>query len=268
MPQPEEFARENQFRVELPDAQRLYYALDHAYQVEPGTFMPVFKIGTSHSEDELFSQINIYAMVLDNTLVVKDGYSISAELKYQNPDYQYWQKGQVEQLQKLLNDSYGYNSVDHQMEKDCHTLIIKDFDAELLYVLGLGTEDEGTLWKRQVEEADQMIKDTIHPYHPFIKPAAEQALFSLVNSLHANPTVSHIEIKLIDADPNAISYRDLFPSTIDVLVNDPEEIRAFTNTTQKWAKFIEDAVNTMSKVKGILQSGKLTLLPPSEIPQV
>ena len=148
-PQSAEFARENQFRIELPDAKRLYDALGHTYQTERATFMPAFKIGTSHSEDELFSQINIGAMVIDNAL--REGYSISARLKYQNPDYQYWPKEQVEQLQRLLNDTYGYNSVDHQSEEDYRSLTIKDYDAKLLYVLDLGAEDEKTLWKTQAE---------------------------------------------------------------------------------------------------------------------
>jgi hypothetical protein len=86
-PQTEEFAKENQFRVELPYAQWLYHALDHTYQVGQNTFMPVFKIGASHSEDELFSQVNVNAMVVNNA--PREGYTITADFLYQNPNYQY-----------------------------------------------------------------------------------------------------------------------------------------------------------------------------------
>lgn len=119
IPQREEFVRENKFRVELPDTEQIeeiYDALSHTYQIEPGTFMVGFKIGTSHSEDELFSQINVNAIVVDNA--PREGYSIDVNLNYQNPTYSYCPKEQVGQLQGLLTDGYGYSSIDRQTEKD------------------------------------------------------------------------------------------------------------------------------------------------------
>lgn len=256
-PQSEEFARRNNFRVELPDAQSLYNALDHAYQVEPDNSILVFKIGTSHSEDELFSQINVNAMVGNNA--PHEGYSISTDFIYQNLNYQYWPMEQVEKLQRLLTDTYGYSSVDHQSEQGLHSLIIKDPYVELLYVLNLGVEDERTAWKRQVEAVDSARRDANHPYYELIKIAAEQALSHLVNNPHPTPMNSHVRIKPIDTDVNSIGAFDVFPlATFEV----------FKNRTERWAKFVEDAVNGMTKVKGIPQSGKLTLLPPSEIPQL
>lgn len=254
---PQELQPLNQFRIELPDVERLYDALHHTYQIEPGKFMVGFKIGTSHSEDELFSQINVNAMVVDNA--PREGYSISAELLYQNPSYQYWTKEQIEQLQTSLSQNYGYGYIEHQVDNSYNSLIIKDFDAELLYVIGLGVGDERTAYKKQVEGVHQTLKDTSQPYYELIKLGAEQALFRLVNSPYPIPAPSDIFIKPIDADTYSIDQRDLFP---------PAVIDVFKNKTERWAKFIEDAVNAMAKVKGIPQSGRLTLLPPSEVPQM
>lgn len=112
-----------------------------------------------------------------------------------------------------------------------------------------------------------MLKDTSHPYYELIKLGAEQARSRLVNNPHPIPTDSQIKIKPIDADPNRNGPEDLF-TPIDWLIGGHEGIiRNFRDKPKKWVQFIEDAVNAMSQVKGIPQSGTLALLPPSEIPQ-
>ena len=141
-----------------------------------------------------------------------------------------------------------------------------------MYVLYLGPENERQEWKNQVEGATELLQETQHPYYPFIQIAAEQALAHLKSSPHPLPSDSAINIKPIDADLSNSGRQDLFPPTIDAsmaeLIDVTERVRDFTNTTQGWARFIEDAVNAMAKLKGIQQSGKLVLLPPSEIPQL
>lgn len=90
----------------MPDIQKLHWTLVYPQKIRREESMPAFEIGTSHSEDELFSKINVNAIMVTNAPHV--GYSISAEFKYQNPKYQYWTKGQAEQLQRLLTEKYGY----------------------------------------------------------------------------------------------------------------------------------------------------------------
>jgi len=258
-PQSEEFARENQFRVELPNVERLYDALGHPYQGAPGTIMKDREIGTSHSENELFSQIN--AMVVDNE--PHRGYSISAELLYQNLSYQYWTKEQVEQLQTSLSQNYGYGSIEHQVDNSYNSLIIKDSDTKLMYVVGLGYKDERTAWESQVKALEQIRNKTDNEDHPIgelLNIKSKLGLFQLYHLVNSPIAInSEIQIKPIDADPDIIGPLDAFPlATIGV----------FKDRTERWAKFIEDAVNAMAKVKGIPQSGKLSLLPPEDLPQM
>lgn len=167
----------------------------------------------------------------------------------------------------------GINSVNHQIEQDYHSLIIRDSDEGILYVFNLGAEDERTLYKWQVEGTNQTLRDTSNPRYQLIKPeASQQALFHLVNNPHPIPMHSNIHIKPIDTDLTSIDPEDLFSFTpgpfISIFNFNPDEICSFINKTQKWAEFIEDGVNAMAEVKGIPQSGKLTLLPPEDIPQV
>lgn len=260
IPDLNELPKQHQFSVELSDAKRLYLALHQVFEQEPR-----FVIGISHSEDELFSTIDVEGSRFLGDLEP----SINVRLSYQNPSYQYWPIQQIEQLQRLLTDTYGYNSVDHQTEKDYHSLTVKDYHTGKQYKLNLGYEDERTAWKRQVEASDQALRyaqSNPDSYVQLVAPDYEKALNHLKNSPHPIAMESRIEIKPIDT--KAMQAENLLPLKIDKKANSPEEIKAFRTRAEKWTKFIEDAVNAMAKVKGIPQSGKLTLLPPQDLPQV
>lgn len=307
-PQSEEFASQNQFRVELPRPRDLYKDLDPTHNVEQKSIKNTYTvkdpdgdyegvqeirrrlltIGSSHSEDELFSLINIQTIIVGN---YNEGrYYLTADLRYSDPNYQYWTNGQVEALQKMLTEKYDYSSYD-QVGMGYHSLIVKDSDARLIYQLGLGYEDAETAqinaterWNERLSRASEptggidvnrpvelepydLIDTTLIEYL-MLKQLAQQELNALRNNPSAINRPSSIQIRPIGDNPDNL-LDNLFPRTMANLAENPRsrKVRDFTNTTQKWAQFIEDTVNAMSKVKGIPQSGKLTLLPPSEIPQ-
>ena len=303
IPQSKEFERYNQFRVEVPNPESLYKYLgpDHnakqkyylnTYTVKTpdGEYEEVQKIprriltiGSSHSEDELFSLIDAQAIIVGN--YNKGLYYLTAALGYSDPNYQYWTNDKAEALQKLLTEKYNYNSY-HHVGIGLHSLIVKDSNARLIYHLGLGYEDAKTAltnetnrWNEELSKASELthgidvnktvelepddLPDTTLIEMLMLKQIAEQELTDLRNNPSAINRSSSIQIRPIGNTPDNLF--DLFPRTITNLAENPQsrKVKDFTNTTREWAKFIEDAVNAMSKVKGIPQSGKLTLLPPN-----
>lgn len=187
----QEFESQRQFRIELPNPRTLYDVLDHGHQrqTQPEKFKTYFKIGTSHSEDELFSQINVRVRVIDSS----------------------------------------YMRGEHVIDED---------------IIG----------------GPSLL-------HAMLQQVYRQELNELVDNPRDDRTPSSILIRpLAPISPNP--FEDAFPAGRVDLTDDSQEFKTFTKQTQNWAQFIEDAVNAMSKVKGIPQSGKLTLLPPSEIPQL
>jgi len=309
-PQSPEFERQHQFRVELPDPKGLYKDLDPTHNVEQKTLkhtyyivetpdgkyeeeqkIPkrIFLIGTSHSEDELFSLINVQTIIDGN--YNKGRYYLTVDLRYSDPNYQYWANDQAEALQKLFIEKYDYSSY-HHVGIGYHSLIMKDSKARLIYHLGLGYEDaktaltnEADRWNEELSKASELtpgidvnktveletgdLLDTTSIQELMLKQLAQQELNALRNNPYAINRPSSIQIRPLGDNPDNL-FQNLFPRTIANLAEKPRsrKVRVFTNTTQKWAQFVEDAVNAMSKVKGIPQSGKLSLLPPSEIPQV
>lgn len=260
--QPVEFERQRRFKVELPNPEDLYYGLSRSFQPGQTGSVQIVPIGTSHSEDELFAQINVDAMIPNPIFnATFEGYSISVDLRYQNPNYQYWTNEQVAQLQALLVKDYGYDSLERELKERDHSLIIKDNKMDLLYRLNLGFENEKTAWTSQVKEFNKLLTglNKNHPQHDIIERKLRSILKPLTSSNRPILTDSTIIIKSTD--------EDLFPLPIEELVDDPEEIRIFKVLTGTWARFVEVAINAMAKVKGIPQSGKLTLLPSYEIPQ-
>lgn len=309
MPQSQEFERYNKFRVELPYPKSLYKFLDPSYDVEQKTDkhpvrvmdpdgeyelvqkIPrrILTIALSDSEDELFSLIDVQAIIVGN--YDKGRYYLTAALRYSDPNYQYWTNGQAEALQKLLTQKYDYSSY-HHVGMDYHSLIIRDSNARLIYHLRLGYKDaeaaltnETERWNRELSRASELthgidinktvaleagdLLDTTLTEELLLKKLAQQELNDLRNNPSAINSPSSIEIRPIGDNPDNL-LDNLFPGTIANLAENPRsrKVKNFTNTTKTWAKLIENVVNAMSKVKGIPQSGKLTLLPPSEIPQL
>lgn len=267
--QSEEFAGGNQFSVDITQPKGLYLALTHA-----NSTMWDVGIGTSHSKDRLFSQVNVTAQVVANTL--RQDYSISACLYYQNPNDQYWSKEQTQQLKELLAKKY--SSVTHPEKGGYNSLIIKDPDVKLMYVIGLGYEDKKTAWIDNIKTLRYAIEwpiegDDAMPFPrpivqsqadedqppQLIEPFSKKDLTFLKNNPNPHDMNSRIFVKPIDAEPNFVTKYDFFSQKGE---------QDFRHTTQKWTQFIEDAVNAMAKVKGIPQSGKLVILPPSEVPQL
>ena len=235
----------------LENLEDIYYAIGHIIKIGPSN--QIVKIGTSHSEDELFSTIDIEAITNG------DGCSIRTILNYENPKYQYWPESQVEQLQGLLTNKCGYNT-EHKLEDDCHSIIIKHSDGGLLCTLNLGYEDEKTAWKNQVKAANEALtrlKD--NPEYNIIQRQIERILRHITDEAH--PIIaSTIIIKRLDLE--------LFPSSIEEFAGDLEKMKIFKDAIRACAQFTENAVNEIANVKGIPQSGKIMILPPSEIPQV
>lgn len=263
-PQSEEFARENQFKVELQQTEGIYQLVSHKY-INPKDNMVAFGIGEAHSEDELFSKIDTVVLlsVEDNVNL----YSLTVVLPYQNQNNAYWNSEQAEQLKKLLTENYDYSSVEHLAEKGQHNLHIIDPDAKIFMDLLLGYENEKTAWRNQVEGAHQLLME--YGDHPLLGPSAEEALAKLKSSSSLLTLQSSMHIgSFHNDDASNLTPCDFSISTTPETVDDPKEINSFVHTVKKWAQFIENAVNAMSNVKGIPQSGKLTLIPPSEIPQL
>lgn len=267
---PQEFQPLNQFRIELLDPERLYYALDHSYEIRPEGFIPGFTIGTYKAKDELFSQINVEAMVPDGTYLVRGDCSISVNLKYQDPDDQYWQKDQVQELQRFLYSAYGYAHIERQTNKPKYSLIMEDSIVQLRYVLDLAPENEKTAWEYQVETAYEALTNTNQPDRPLVKMPDEKALKGFMTTRYPILVDSSINIKPINTNHSFLRGLGLkMAEIVDILSYEKTQaVKTFVTKTEKWAKFIEEVVNAMSKVKGIPQSGRLVLLPPSEILQL
>ncbi len=265
-PQLEEFERSNQFRVELPNPKGLYKTFDHQYHIKQGAYKSQFLIGALHSQDSLFSEINVEVIVQDRS-GYHGSYFVRVGLQHPDPNYQYWTNDQTERLKEVMTRKYGYRSSSHHMLLNQHNLTIKD--PQLKYDLRLGYEDEETAFTNQRQALQAIlqrenVKDEKEVF-PFRMPkeVIEWKLKTLVNDRHSIDRPSSIRITLIGDKPD---NSRLFPTTRAELAENPRnpKFRDFIGTTQKWTKFIGDAVNAMGKVKGIPQSGKLTLLPPSE----
>ncbi len=234
---------QSQFRIELPDAQSLFKSLRQEFQIGPASFLPIFNIGHHRSEKGLFSQIDVMAKIVNGG--PRGSYSIFADLEYLNPNDQSWPIDQVNHLRNLLLESYP--SVTHLQASGVHYLFTRDPNAGLLYSLDVGAENDKAAWSRQVEASHRMLQDTDNPVFELIKESAEESLDQLIKTGQAQMMNSMIMIKPIDSD----------------LLR----IQDFTRNILGWTIFIEKAVKSMAKVKGIPQSGILDILPPSKIPQ-
>ena len=259
MTQLREFETQSKFRIEFPFfPEALSYALDHNQQMNNDTFKPVLELGSLSAKSGLFSQITIQANTLQDAYMLRGGYDITVDLKYNDLNHQHWSKEQIEQLQKLLRHAYPDADVENMTNKFDHSLVIIGPIAQLLYVIDLGYENERAEWEHQVERDYREL-------------SGEEALRRFMTARYPTPTPidSHIAVIPLDKDPKAPYTQGLFTiPMVGRFISINEAIKEFTTTTKQWMWNVQDFVNVMAEAKGIPQSGRLILLPPSEIPQM
>lgn len=244
-----------QFHIELLDRSGLYRALDHNGQMDNDGFQPTLEIGSLRSKSGLFSQITVQANMLQDGYLLRGGYDITATLRYRNKANQCWSKDQVDQMRELLESGYQDAAIESMTSKSNNSLIIIGPMSKLFYVIDLGYKNEKTAYENQVEKESNKLLDG-------------EALREFMTARLPARVDSSITIKPMDKDLNTdYSNARFITPIIGRLINNTQAVREFTETTQNWAWRVQDFVNAMSKVKGIPQSGKLTLLPPQDLPK-
>lgn len=248
-----ESATQNQFSIALLDPEALLSALHHNSQINNRKFQPTLEIGSLHTENGLFSQITVQANMLQNGYL-RRGYFITARLKYRKTADQYWPREQVKQLGMLLKNGCQNAAIESKTNKSTNRSLVIMGLSKIVYEVDLGYENERKAYDYQIETDSKAFLD-------------EKALRRFMTARYPTPVDSSISIKPNPWDMHLSSdhTNSLFTTPLTKTTN---AISRFADITTELAWRVQDIVNTMSRVKGIPQSGKLTLLPPEDLHQL
>lgn len=165
----------------------------------------------------------------------------------------------------MITSGYRNVEIEHGENSQHYSLDMDDPDSEFKYFLDLGWENERSKWVGKVK-----------PYHESLKIFGgiprEQIVSTNLSRDEFDQSAESTDISPIDP---TLTFR-AFPTDQetskkpyfnDFQLSTTEKSRT-VQKLEKISKFIEDAVNAMGKVKGIPQSGTLTLLPLQDLPQM
>lgn len=247
-----EHLRPGPFRIEVFNPEGIYQAVVAAEQSrsqEGLRLSGVLSLGTLFSETGLFSKMDAAVAVSS----IEDAVLPTVNLRYRQEHNAYWQEDDIENLQGNLSRLYAPNLVQYgRTPMQENVLVLEDQLEQTRYIINLGFDNQADKWIAQVKTIDALRRESVPSEQEIFKTALQR----LIQSPYPLEEINQSFVTMM-----SISMDVALPlERTGVVLTDQVD---FVRKILSFSHHAEGIINVIAKVKGVSQTGVLTLRPPT-----